>query len=588
MPLIPDDVIRQIIERCDIVETISSFIALKKTGRNYKGCCPFHPEKTPSFIVNPDKQIFHCFGCGVGGNVISFVMRHERLEFPEAVRMLAQQTGIVVPEDLPRTESNEQRLEIFKLNEIAVQYYHRNLLTGDDKSCRNAREYLKGRGVKLETVEKFKLGFALDNWDGLIQYLKRKNISLSSMERAGLIIARENKEGFYDRFRNRIIFPIFDTRSNCRAFGARAMEASTAKYINSPETNVYTKGHHLYGFDLARGAITTSDFVVIVEGYMDCLMPFQGGIENVVASLGTALTVEQIRLLRRYTRNVVFLDDMDDAGQAAMIRNLDILLEEGVEVKVASLEKDEDPDSYLRKFGSDALRERITKAHSLFDYKLKFLRNKFDIASPEGKAKISSEMLPTISKMQNRVAQVDYVKRLSRELSIPEAVLIEEWKGTSKGKVEEHHHNSQERQRIIQEQQRTLEHHILKLLLDENDFIPSTMKQASPSDFQDQCIRQIVEKIYMMHARGEKIDVGKLIAAFQDENIQKTIASLVAEDILSTDKNKAYTDYMRLLKTRQNKAKQSELISKMQQAESVGDMMRLKELMQEFNQLVKI
>lgn len=587
MPLIPDDVIRQIIERCDIVETLSTYIALKKTGRSYKACCPFHPEKTPSFIVNPDKQIFHCFGCGVGGNVISFVMRHERLEFPEAVKMLAQQAGVVIPEELPRTESNEQRQEIFKLNDLAVQYYHRNLIAGQDGASRSARDYLKSRGVKLETAEKFKLGFALDAWDGLIQYFRQKDISVFALERAGLIIAREKKDGHYDRFRNRVIFPIFDTRSNCRAFGARALETSTAKYINSPETNVYTKGHHLYGFDLARNSITSSDSVVIVEGYMDCLIPFQSGIDNVVASLGTALTVEQIRLLRRYTRNAVFLYDMDDAGQAAMIRNLDILLEEGMSVKVASLEEQEDPDSFLRKYGVDALRERINKAIPLFDYKLRYLQKYFDGATPDGKAKITSELLPTICKMENRVEQADYVKRLGRELSIPEDVLIEEWKKSGKGVLQQHYKKTEEREKIAQVQQKTLEHYILKLLLDETDFISSTKQQASPMDFQDAGVRQIIEKIYAMHEKGEKVDVGKLIASFQDAGIQGTISSLAAEDVVTSDKHKAHADYMRLLRSRQNKTKQAQLISQMQDAESAGDMGLLAELMRVFNQLVK-
>src|SRR3989338_780926 len=335
MGRIPDEIVQQVIDRSDIVEVVSSYVPLKKAGRSFKALSPFNHEKTPSFFVSPDKQIFHCFSSGTGGNVVSFVMKMEHMEFPEAIRFLAERAGIHIPDE--KNEAPEKinlRQKIFEINTLARDYFYEILLTDKSAEVNEARQYLKDRGITLDTVKHFFVGYALDQWDGLIKYLRKKDIPLGLMEKAGLIIAREKDQGYYDRFRGRIIFPIADLQGKCRAFGARVLpkknsegEKETAKYINSPETLLYTKGQHLYGFDMARENIAANDEVVIVEGYTDCVIPFQNGISNIVASLGTALTVEQIRLLRRYTRNVTMLFDADVAGQLAMLRSLDILIE---------------------------------------------------------------------------------------------------------------------------------------------------------------------------------------------------------------------------------------------------------------------
>src|SRR5262245_16343150 len=335
MGLIPQQTIDEVLNRCDIVEVVSSYVSLKRAGRNFKALSPFNSEKTPSFIVSPDKQIFHCFSSGLGGNVITFVMKMERVEFPEAVRILAKRVGIEIPEDKAKTAHDNVRQVIFKVNEQAVDYFHRNLLQGKSADVEAAKKYLKERQILPETIETFKIGFALDAWDGLLKNLEQQKVSLRLMEQAGLIVPRKEKNGFFDCFRNRVIFPIFDTQGHCRAFRARTLDSkNAAKYINSPETLIYTKGHHLFGFHLAKEAITRSDFVIIVEGYIDCIMPYQAGVRNIVASLGTALTLEQIRLIRRYTKNVIMLYDTDKAGEAAMLRSLDTLIEEGMNVKV--------------------------------------------------------------------------------------------------------------------------------------------------------------------------------------------------------------------------------------------------------------
>jgi DNA primase len=596
MGLIPEEIIAQVIGRCDIVEIISSYVPLKRAGRNFKGNCPFHQEKTPSFVVNPDKQIFHCFGCGVGGNVVSFVMRLDRLEFPEAVRALASKVNVAIPEtNTVDGQAVNTRQSILKVNALAAEYFHKNLLFDKGKSAQDARDYLKQRKIRRETIEQFQLGFALDQWDSLIVFLRAKGINLGLMEKAGLIIPRDKGQGYYDRFRNRVMFPIFDTQSHCRAFGARALPSadgqnqSTAKYINSPETTVYTKGHHLYGFHLAKQAIGQEDFVIMVEGYVDCLMPFQTGVTNVVASLGTALTVEQIRLLRRYTKNVVMLFDMDPAGESAMLRSLDTLIEEGIQVKVASLEQGHDPDSYIGQFGVEAFRERVLKAKTLFDYKLGILMNRYEIKSIEGKARISGEMLQTIDKFDNAVIRTEYIKRLSEALTVSEQPLVTELNKVRQMTGEKKLFGKSGGPKTpVQDQLRVVESDILRLLLEEKSFIEATKKEIALSDFQDRKIREVISKIYELFEQGREINGANLINSFEDQDMQHMIARLMADQGMAAgDRKKMHSDYINRMKKDRVKLQMKALQGQISQAESAGNQSELEGLLVEYTQLMK-
>ncbi|MGE0268356.1 MAG: DNA primase [Candidatus Omnitrophota bacterium] len=589
MPLIPEEIILQVIDRSDIVEIVSNYVTLKKAGRNFKGLSPFNHEKTPSFVVSPDKQIFHCFSSGIGGNVVSFVMQMERLDFPEAVRFLARKHGIDIPErDISGGGGQKSNREIiFQANELAAAYYHDILLSDKSADVAQAREYLKQRGVTLETVKRFKLGFALDQWDGLMQHLRPKEITLGVMEQAGLIIARDNREGYYDRFRNRIIFPIADTQSRIRAFGARTQENTGAKYINSPETDVYTKGEYLYGFDLAKGAVTQNDFVVIVEGYMDCIMPQQAGYENIVASLGTALTQQQIRNLRRFTKNVIMLYDNDKAGEAAMIRSFDLLIEEGINVKVASLAKDEDPDSYIRKYGIELFRQKISESKNLFDYKLQQLGMKYDSQSVEGKAKICDEMLPTINRYTHSVKRAGYIQQLAVNLGISESVL-----GTELKKLQEGIRKPVQQEHIVTKKTETppraVESSLLKLLLEENDLIRSMQKDVNIEDFYDSKIRSIISRLFDLFSQGRAINSLELINSFDDQETVRFITRLVTdEQVISGDKGKIYRDCINRLKSDRVKGHRKELLEKIKAAEDAGDYNKLEVLKQQFNQSIK-
>ncbi|MCX5715812.1 MAG: DNA primase, partial [Candidatus Omnitrophica bacterium] len=418
---IPDNVIDQIQDRIDIVEVIGSYLPLKKAGRNYRGLCPFHHEKTPSFMVSQDKQIFHCFGCGEGGNVFNFLMKYERLEFPEAVRMLAQKAGVVIPERLSAESKAQSSLssKLYAANEMASAYFQ-NVLRQDSLG-KKAYAYLLGRGLNDETIKMFRLGFASSSWDDLINYAKQKGTSADILEKSGLAIAKENG-GYYDRFKERIMFTIFDPKSRILGFGGRVFlppEAdqpsadkanNSPKYMNSPETSIYNKGRNLYGLNFTWKFIRDEDEAVIVEGYLDLIVPFQHGIKNMVSSLGTSLTEDQIRLIGRYTKNTVIIFDPDKAGELATLRSLDLLLQEDLSVKVVRLPEGFDPDSFISRYGAQEFKNRIKTGQSLFDYKMSVLLSKYDKSRLEDKAKITGEMLPTIARVQNAVLQSGYIK----------------------------------------------------------------------------------------------------------------------------------------------------------------------------------
>ncbi|MDE2222037.1 MAG: DNA primase [Candidatus Omnitrophica bacterium] len=587
MGLIPNDVIQQVIERSDIVEVIGNYTALKKAGRNFKALCPFHHEKTPSFVVNPDKQIFHCFGCGVGGNAVGFVMRLEHLEFPEAVRFLAQKAGVVVPESEPALSSPSRQLreEVLKVNNLAVGFFHETLLTSREADAKVARDYLKGRGVNLDTVKKFQLGFAPNEWDALLKYLKSKGISEELASKAGLIIAREGKVGYYDRFRNRVIFPIADIQGRWMAFGARALEATDgAKYINSPETPVYTKGQHMFGLSLTKAGVGKLDKIVVVEGYMDMIMPYIHGVENIAASLGTALTADQIRLVRRYTPNVVMLFDTDAAGQSAIVRSLDLLIDEGMNVRVATLTQGQDPDSFIRQQGVEAFKARIDGAVSLLDFKFNWLAAQHDPQTVEGKSKISQELLATIARFKDEVAKYELTRELAKKLSIPEGVLL---KQADKGLRPPSFEKPVAEARLsasLEEGQELL----LALFLKDPAWVTAAKETIGPEDFPEGLARRIIEAVWSLSHETVSWSVNDLLMRLPDEPAQDLVARLISvEEKKLGDAALVFQDCVgKIRKEKQRKAR-GELLEAIRRAEALQDTRKLEELREQFNQLLK-
>ncbi len=588
--LIPDNILEDILSRVDIVELVSGYIPLKRAGRNFKAPCPFHQEKTPSFMISPDRQIYHCFGCGVGGNAFNFLMQYERMEFPEAVELLAKKTGVRLPEI--RQEDHQAvslGAQLAKINELAALFYEQVLVSPEGA---RAADYLLARGIKKEAVKTFKLGFAPEKWDSLINHLRAKNISLSLLEKAGLILSKEGG-GYYDRFRNRIIFPIFDIKSRPIGFGGRVLleghkagaENSPAKYVNSPETPVYTKGKNLYGLNFSKDSIRQEDYAVVVEGYLDFMMPYQEGLNNIVASLGTALTYEQARLLKRYTHNVVMVYDPDKAGEMATIRTLDIFIEEGMNVKVVSLPQGFDPDLFVRKHGIAALKEKVMHAENLFDYKLKVLKSRYNFKDIEGKAMIASEMLPMINKFKNAVLKTGYLKKLSEELDVPEDALWQEVR-----KIKEDRPYAAPLEQITPKKPAHInatEKMLVKLMLEETEFINRIRGSLEPADFQDERISRIIAAMFELLAQGKEIASNKLINYLEDEGISQLLCESAFMEVPSENREKMVDDCVKRLKSERLRQKKYHLHEEIKTAQRRGDEPRLRQLMEEFHNLIK-
>ncbi|ACL69991.1 DNA primase [Halothermothrix orenii] len=410
----------------DIVDLVSDYVDLKKVGKNYVGLCPFHQEKTPSFTVNPERQFFYCFGCGVGGDVISFLMEIENITFKESVKMLARRSGMEVPGDDPRHRQQlREREKLFKINHLTAKFYHYLLLETDQGL--KAINYLKKRGFTKKDIKKFGLGYAPDRWDGLLKFLTGKGFEEGELVKAGLVLL-SNNNNYYDRFRDRLIFPIFNSRGEVLAFGGRLIDSdeSQPKYLNSPETPVFNKGKNLYGLNWAKHEMRKSSEVIIMEGYTDVLRAHQMGINNVVASLGTALTSEQARLIARYSNLAYISYDADTAGTKATLRGLDILKNAGLNVKVVDLPQDSDPDEYLRKKGVDEFYTLLEEAVDLVEFKIKQGLENIDLNNVQGKIEGTRKLVKILATLEDRIEREIYIQNVSDKFNLDPEILKSE------------------------------------------------------------------------------------------------------------------------------------------------------------------
>ncbi|HAH20968.1 MAG: DNA primase [Omnitrophica WOR_2 bacterium GWF2_43_52] len=587
MALIPESTIEEILSRIDIIELISSCIPLKRIGKSYKALCPFHSEKTPSFVVSQDRQIFHCFGCSAGGNAIGFLMQYERLQFPEAVEALAKKAGVILPQASSSAQETRNRAvtpQLYAVNELAAQFYSKYLCSPEGKT---ALAYLKKRGIGSELITSFKIGYAPSRWDGLLTYARDKNYSLGLIEKAGLVIPKDGG-GYYDRFRGRLMIPIVDAKDRVVAFGARVLDQSFPKYINSPETAVYTKGKILFGLITAAQEIRAQDTVIIVEGYFDLMMPYQAGIKNIVASCGTALTLEQIRLLKRYTHNVIMIYDSDNAGQMATMRSLHTLVHEGMDVKVVCLPQGYDPDAYMRHFGPEKFRALVAQAKDIFDYAIDMLKIKYNPCEVSGKVKIASEMLVLIGSFDNTVIVSAYIKKLAQELTLDEHSLLVEFKKIKHAALSPMHEKKTPVSVKPFLASLASERLLVKLMLEEQELIENLKGKITPADFRDSHLSRIVERMFDLFCQGKKIDAKSLVNDFSDSSLSAVICELAAGDgPQSPDRGKAMNDCIKRMKEDTRKLKQQEICEKMKLAEVQKDEHRLKELLEEFQCLSK-
>jgi DNA primase len=422
-----EKIISDVKENNDIVAVISEYVNLKQRGRSFTGLCPFHSEKTPSFTVSREKQLFYCFGCGAGGDVLTFIMRIENLTFGPALRLLAERANIQLPEvQLSPTgkKQKEERERLYRLNAFAAAFYQKILW--QTKTGTKAVAYLEARGITRAAAEKFGLGYAPPQWTALVGLFRKKGVALDEAEKAGLVCG--GAEGFYDRFRDRLLFPITDPRGRIIGFGGRLLGDGQPKYLNSPETLIYQKNRSLYGLAEAREGIRRRGQVIVVEGYMDVIQAHQQGIDEVVASSGTALTPEQVRLLKRYSDKVFIAYDADAAGEAATIRGLDLLAAAGADVRVIRLPAGEDPDSLLKKEGAVGFRRYMAESVDLFTFKLAYILENADLATPTGKARAVQRVFPLLTQVKNEIMREAYLKQTAAAVGVSETTIYDQWR----------------------------------------------------------------------------------------------------------------------------------------------------------------
>ncbi|MFZ3055744.1 MAG: DNA primase [Smithella sp.] len=561
-----DNKIEEIKSRVDIVELASEYLTLKKAGRNFIGLCPFHQEKTPSFTVNRDKQIFYCFGCGEGGNVITFLMKIADKTFPEAIKFLAEKTGVVLPPMLSGKEARQKdslKESIINLNLRAAQHFSRNLSSGAGKV---AREYLQNRSISEETIKQFRLGYVPDTWRSLTDYIESSGLSLKLAEQAGLVIA--GKEGsYYDRFRGRLIFPIENVFGEIVAFGGRIMEKGEPKYLNSPESPVYVKGKNLYGLNKAKEEIRKKGFALIVEGYFDLISLWNAGICNVVATLGTALTREHLELLRRYTLEVVALFDPDEAGIKALDRSLELFLSMRMRARALILPENYDPDDYIKKYGKDKLDELISHAPAISDY---YIDNVLGGGKTfEDKRDMIKTAMEFINKIGDAIEKNLFIKRIAEKLGINEELLKKE---LYKKGVQIKPKTTGEKQNIKVHVD-PVEVHLILLLLEYPQKTGPVESEKVLDYFLHTELKNLGEKIVEAYKLLGFVDINVILSTDSDRSLREKIYQLSINESPMDDKTmeKDFTDTIRKIKGKWYKEQKRQIQLKLKQADESGD-----------------
>lgn len=567
---ISEEIIQKVKEQNDIVEVISETVVLKRAGNSFKGLCPFHKEKTGSFSVLPEKQIFTCFGCGEKGNVIQFVMKNKNVPFVEAVKMLAERANIEIIEDNQKNTVQKNRYEkLYQLNVEAARYFFNNL-----RIHKNAAEYFAKREITESTIRRFGLGYAKDGFNNMLNYLKAKGYSELDMFNVGLI-SKSEKGHFYDKFRNRVIFPVFDYRGKVIGFGGRVLDDSVPKYLNSPETPIFKKGSNLYGLNFAIKNNSGSRIMIIVEGYMDCISLHQCGITNVVASLGTALTTNQAKLLKRYADRIVISYDADLAGQKATLRGLDILKDEGFDVRVLTVPQGKDPDEYVKNHGREAFLKLVEGALPLIEYKIKVEGQGINFRDSESVIKYAKKTAHILADL-NPVEKDVYIKKISEETSIKEQAIYDlvnnEIQKNVKNNVEVNTLSDFGQKLFIEEPYIKAERALLRLMLDNDDNSKYIYDNVSEQDF----VIEPHKKIYNLILDNIGLEKEKLVSSMNLKcdsiNCSKEWINILEADINYKNNNyeKFINDCIKEIKKFKLEESKKELMNKIKEYELNG------------------
>ncbi|HEX8847681.1 MAG TPA: DNA primase [Pyrinomonadaceae bacterium] len=535
-----DDLRRQ----ADIVRVIQDYVSLKKKGANWMACCPFHQEKTPSFSVNPSKDIFYCFGCSKGGSVFNFVMEIERVSFPEAIRIVAEKTNVPLPamvEDKKFEARRKEADEVIELNSWALEWWEKQL-EQNNPEARAALDYLAGRRIENETRKAFRLGYAPDSWDALSAHLKERGATTAQIERSGLVV-KKDAGGFYDRFRGRLIFPVMDAQGRAVAFGGRTLEpGGEPKYLNSPETAAYTKGRHLFGLNVTRDEVRRRKFVILVEGYLDLIIPFQFGVRNMAASLGTALTPEQAKLLGRFARKVVVNYDGDSAGVKAAKRAIETLLAEDFEIKVLVLPDGADPDEFIRTHGVEAYHERRGRALPHIQFVLDQAVRDRNLMRPADKAAAVEEALPFIRAVRNPIQKREYFDMTMDALRIEEPALRRDlWQAVRANATA----GQDVRQRIVRAagaQPTLAEQRLLELLVHDPELRRTILPRIEAADYEELPTASIFRALVEIEEEGAPVDFSTLGAKTEADPLAADLVPLLLMSEPQRDEGEAVDD----------------------------------------------
>jgi DNA primase len=590
---VPPEILQQIRDRIDIIDLISTYVSLSKAGQNYKGLCPFHSEKTPSFSVNPVRQMFYCFGCSVGGDAFTFLMKQEGMDFMEALRELSQRTGVVLPErreSAAKTTSGLARQRYYHLYELAASWYHRNLQEAPEGQA--ARDYLDQRGINRESWITYQLGYAPDGWNGLSRWLEGQSVKPEELIQAGLVVRKEKEDGsrvsIYDRFRSRVMFPIADPRGQVLGFGGRVMQdEASPKYLNSPETDLFFKGRSLYGMDKARQSAASSGLFYLVEGYFDVIALHQYGIANAVAPLGTALTPDHVQILRRLAPSVMLVFDGDAAGVGAALRTLDLFVNSGIDVRVLLLPAGEDPDTFIRKNGVSAFRELEGQASTLLDFAIMSVLNKAKKDSIQDRVKRADDILAILQKTKNPIEKDEYLKVVSERLGIRQDLLRKRLP-TLRRQVDLSPSSQLQEKPVANlsiPQGKPEERDLIVLLL-QGRLIPDQIRQLDEAEFTVPLYRHILAKAVEHVDQEGQVNLEALCAEFsQDAAYESVISRLSVWDLYFEDVSAHVVGCLRVLENKHIERLMEELIGQLKVAERDGRQETVDALNVEINML---
>ena len=555
-----DEIIEEVRSKNDIVDVISGYVKLKKQGSSYFGLCPFHSEKSPSFSVSRDKQMYYCFGCGAGGNVFTFIMEYENYSFVEALKFLAQRAGVELPQEEYSKEAKERadtRSALLEMNKLAAKYYYAQLKTDGG---RQAREYLQNRQLSQETITAFGLGYSSKYSDDLFRYLKMKGYSEEMIIKAGLVNVDE-KHGVYDKFWNRVMFPIMDVNNRVIGFGGRVMGDGTPKYLNSPETMIFDKSRNLYGLNYAR--TSREKYMLACEGYMDVIAMHQAGFTNAVASLGTAFTTQHAVLLKRYTDTVILTYDSDGAGVKAALRAIPILKEVGISTKVLNLKPYKDPDEFIKNMGADAFRERIANAQNSFLYEIDVLKREYDLDDPEQKTKFYNATARKLLEFSEALERDNYTRAVAQAQFIPYEDLrrLVNRLGSQLGMVpvrrrDEDRAEPRERKKKTEKDDgiRRSQRLLLTWLIERPQLFEKIEGIIGPDDFKEPLYHEVAQMVFDSHREGGVNPAGILNHFINDEEQYKHVAALfnasLNDSLNNEEQRKAFSETV--LKVKKN------------------------------------